>query len=101
MRILTGRSRVATRLGLVASSQPLAGQASAQMLARGGHAGDAAIAANAVMGVVEPEMNGIGGDLFVMISEANGALQGLNAGGWAPMDLTPAELKSKGFTAMP
>ena len=70
MKILSGRSRVATTLGIVAASQPLAAQAGAQILARGGHAVDAAIAANAVMGVVEPEMNGIGGDLFVMVSEA-------------------------------
>ena len=68
MKILVGRSRVATRLGIVAASQPLAAQAGAQILERGGHAVDAAIAANAVMGVVEPEMNGIGGDLFVIVS---------------------------------
>jgi gamma-glutamyltranspeptidase/glutathione hydrolase len=101
MKIPIGRSRVATRLGIVAASQPLAAQAGAQILARGGHAVDAAIAANAVMGVVEPEMNGIGGDLFAMISLTGGALHGLNAGGWAPTGLTPAGLKSKGFTAMP
>jgi gamma-glutamyltranspeptidase/glutathione hydrolase len=101
MKILAGRSRVATNLGIVAASQPLAAQAGAQILARGGHAVDAAIAANAVMGVVEPEMNGIGGDLFVMISEADGALHGLNAGGWAPTGLTPAVLKSQGLAAMP
>jgi gamma-glutamyltranspeptidase / glutathione hydrolase len=101
MKILAGRSQVATRLGIVAASQPLAAQAGAQVLAHGGHAVDAAIAANAVLGVVEPEMNGIGGDLFVMISEANGALHGLNAGGWAATGLTPMELRSKGFTTMP
>jgi len=101
MKILTGRSRVATRLGIVAASQPLAAQAGAQILARGGHAVDAAIAANAVMGVVEPEMNGIGGDLFVIVSEATGALHGLNAGGWAPSGLTPAVLKARGFASMP
>ncbi len=101
MKILAGRSRIATTLGVVAASQPLAAQAGAQILARGGHAVDAAIAANAVMGVVEPDMNGIGGDLFVMVSEADGALHGLNAGGWAPSALTPSVLKSQGFAAMP
>ena len=70
MKILAGRSRVATRLGIVAASQPLAAQAGAQILERGGHAVDAAIATNAVMGVVEPDMNGIGGDLFAMVYEA-------------------------------
>ncbi|MDR1989254.1 MAG: gamma-glutamyltransferase, partial [Acidobacteriaceae bacterium] len=76
MSVTSGRSRVATTRGIVAANQPLAAQAGAQMLARGGHAVDAAIAANAVMGVVEPEMNGIGGDLFAIVSEANGALHG-------------------------
>src|SRR5262249_57257502 len=56
---------------------------------------------NAVMGVVEPEMNGIGGDLFAIVSEAGGALHGLNAGGWAPAALTPDVLKAKGFAEMP
>jgi len=101
MKIRAGRSRVATRLGIVAASQPLAAQAGARILERGGHAVDAAIAANAVMGVVEPEMNGIGGDLFVMIAESNGAIHGLNAGGWAASGLTSGVLKSKGFAEMP
>jgi gamma-glutamyltranspeptidase/glutathione hydrolase len=101
MKILVGRSRVATRLGIVAASQPLAAQAGAQILERGGHAVDAAIAANAVMGVVEPEMNGIGGDLFVIVSEPGGALHGLNSSGWAPSELTPSVLKSMGFAEMP
>ena len=52
--------------GIVATSQTLASQAGAQILARGGSAADAAIAANAVLGVVEPMMNGIGGDLFAI-----------------------------------
>jgi gamma-glutamyltranspeptidase/glutathione hydrolase len=62
---------------------------------------DAAIAANAVMGVVEPEMNGIGGDLFAIVSEANGALHGVNAGGWSPAGLTAAHVRKGGVTAMP
>src|SRR5262252_7763576 len=101
MKIRAGRSRIATRLGIVAASQPLAAQAGAQILERGGHAVDAAIAANAVMGVVEPEMNGIGGDLFVMIAESNGAIHGLNAGGWAATGLTSGGLRARGFSEMP
>ena len=102
MSVVAGRSKVATTHGIVAASQPLAAQAGVQILERGGHAVDAAIAANAVLGVVEPEMNGIGGDLFAIVSEANGsALVGLNAGGWAPAGLTPAALRAKGITQMP
>src|SRR5439155_854969 len=61
MTVVAGRSKIATTLGIVAASQPLAARAGVQILERGGTASDAAIAANAVLGVVEPEMNGIGG----------------------------------------
>src|SRR5262249_28272830 len=72
------------------------------ILERGGHAVDAAIAANAVMGVVEPEMNGIGGDLFAIVSEArDGQVLGLNASGWAPSGLTPSTLRAEGVHGMP
>ena len=70
MDVAAGRSKIATKFGIVAASQPLAARAGVQMLERGGNAIDAAIAANAVMGVVEPYMNGIGGDLFAVISSA-------------------------------
>ena len=100
--IVAGRSKVATKYGIVAASQPLAAQAGVQILERGGNAIDAAIAANAVMGLVEPHYNGIGGDLFAIYYEARtGKLYGLNAGGWAPAGLTPAFLESKGITRMP
>ena len=72
------------------------------MLARGGHAVDAAIAANAVLGVVEPFMNGIGGDLFAMVYESGpDALHGLNASGPAPRGLSPAFLRGEGIDVMP
>ncbi|MGH9467110.1 MAG: gamma-glutamyltransferase [Terriglobales bacterium] len=97
-----GRSMVLSRLGIVAASQTLAAQAGAQILAEGGSAVDAAIAANATLGVVEPMMNGMGGDLFAIVWNAKtGKLTGLNASGWAPQGLTPALLRSKGYTRMP
>lgn len=93
---------VITKLGIVAASQPLASQAGAQILARGGSAADAAIAANAVLGVVEPMMDGMGGDLFAIEWDAKtGKLAGLNSSGWAPEKLTPELLKQKGITHMP
>ena len=101
MSVVVGRSKVVTKQGIVATSQPLASQAGAQVLARGGNAVDAAIAANAVLGVVEPQSNGIGGDLFAIVSEPDGSLHGLNAGGWAPAALAPAGLRAQGFAEMP
>ena len=102
MNVIAGRSKIATTYGIVAASQPLAARAGVQVLERGGHAVDAAIAANAVLGVVEPEMNGIGGDLFAIVFDAASAtLHGLNASGWAPASLTPAFLRSHGVTEMP
>ena len=97
-----GRSMVISRGGIVAAESPLAAQAGATILAHGGNAIDAAVATNAAMGVVEPMMNGIGGDLFAIVYEAKtGKLYGLNASGWAPAKLSIAFLKSKGFSEMP
>src|ERR1700726_1062667 len=96
------RSMVITRYGIVATSHVQASQAGAEILARGGSAADAAIAANAVLGVTEPMMNGIGGDLFALYWDAKtGKLYGLNASGWAPKGLTIAHLKAKDVTSMP
>ena len=97
-----GRSQVITQQGIVATSQALASQAGAQILAQGGSAVDAAIAANAVLGVVEPMMDGIGGDLFVLYWDAKtGELTGLNASGPAPRALSPAFLAKGGIATMP
>ena len=96
------RSMVVTKFGIVATSHTLASQAGAQVLARGGSAVDAAITANAVLGVTEPMMNGIGGDLFAIYWDAkSGKLYGLNSSGWAPQALTLDHLKSKGAKSMP
>ena len=97
-----GRSLVISKYGMVATSQTLASQAGAQVLEAGGNAIDAAIAANAVMGVVEPESDGLGGDLFAIYYEARtGKLYGLNSSGWAPSHLTVDALKAKGLKTMP
>ena len=97
-----GRSVVTTDKGIVATSHYLASQAGAQVLAQGGSAMDAAIAANATLGVTEPMMNGIGGDLFLIYWDAkSGKLYGLNASGWAPRKLTIEFLAQHGITAMP
>jgi gamma-glutamyltranspeptidase/glutathione hydrolase len=96
------RSMVIARYGIVATSHVQASAAGAQILAKGGSAVDAAIAANAVLGVTEPMMNGMGGDLFAIYWEAKtGKLYGLNSSGWAPQGLTIEHLKSKDVTAMP
>jgi gamma-glutamyltranspeptidase/glutathione hydrolase len=99
---VVGRSVVATTLGIVAASQPLAARAGVQILERGGNAIDAAIAANATIGLMEPTGNGIGGDLFILYYDAKtGTLHGLNASGWAPSGLTVDFLTAKGITSMP
>jgi gamma-glutamyltranspeptidase / glutathione hydrolase len=96
------RSMVISQGGIVATSQTLASQAGAQVLARGGSAVDAAIAANAVLGVVEPQSCGMGGDLFAIYQDAKtGKLSAINASGWAPKALTLDALKQMGQTAMP
>src|SRR5882672_328348 len=96
------RSMVISKNGIVASESPLASQAGARILERGGNAVDAAIATNAMMGVVEPMMNGIGGDLFAIIYDAKAnKLYGLNASGWAPKGLTIEFLQKQGLKEMP
>jgi len=96
------RSMVTTKFLIVATSQTLASAAGAHILEMGGNAIDAAIAANAVLGVVEPMSDGLGGDLFAIVYEAKtGKLFGLNASGWAPTGLTIEALERQHIDKMP
>lgn len=91
------RSEVIAQNGMAATSQPLATQVALDILKAGGNAVDAAIAANAVLGLVEPTGNGIGGDLFAIIWDAKTQkLYGLNASGRSPQSLSLDYLKSQG-----
>jgi gamma-glutamyltranspeptidase/glutathione hydrolase len=93
---------VVTRDGIVAAESPLGAQAGATILAQGGNAVDAAVGANAAMGVLEPMMNGMGGDLFAIVYDAKTQkLFGLNGSGWAPARLSAEFLMSKGIAEMP
>lgn len=99
---IQGRSMVISQSGIVASESPLASQAAASILASGGNAVDAAITAHAVMTVVAPMWNGIGGDLFAIVYEAGtGKYHGLNASGWAPAGQSIERLRQNGLAAMP
>lgn len=95
------RSPVIAPHGIAATSQPLASQVAVDVLKSGGSAVDAAIAANAALGLMEPTGNGIGGDLFAIVwdpeggPEGNGKLHGLNASGRAPQMLTLEQLKAE------
>src|ERR1700728_4085511 len=94
-----GRSMVVSKFGIVSTPQFLASQAGAHILEEGGNAIDAAIAANAVMGVVQPYVNGMGGDLFMIYYQAKtGKIYGLNSSGWTPKALSIDYLKSNGVT---
>jgi len=97
-----GRSVVMSKGGIVAAESPLAAQAGVRILDSGGNAVDAAISTNAMMGVVEPMMNGIGGDLFAIVYDAKAnKLYGLNSSGWAPKSLTIDYLHKQGLKEMP
>jgi gamma-glutamyltranspeptidase/glutathione hydrolase len=90
---------IATR-GVVATSQPLAAQAGLRMLLQGGNAVDAAVATAIALTVVEPNVNGIGGDAFALVWDG-GRLHGLNGSGRAPAALTPAVFRRHGLREMP
>ena len=96
------RSIVYSRHGVVATSHALATQAGVRILEKGGSSVDAAIAANAVLSVVEPMMCGPGGDLLLIHRDArSGKLEGLNASGWAPRGLSVQWLREQGHRTMP
>jgi gamma-glutamyltranspeptidase/glutathione hydrolase len=97
-----GRSMVISQYGIVAAEHPIAARAGTAMLESGGSAIDAAVAANAAMGLVAPMMNGIGGDLFAIVYDAKSkTVYGLNASGWAPKALTPDFLAGRNILHMP
>jgi len=88
--------------GIVATSHPLAAHAGVDILKQGGNAIDAAIATNAVMGVVEPMSCGLGGDLFAIVWDAKTRkLYGLNASGRSPYAASIDFFRSKGSTPSP
>jgi len=90
------RSEVLATHGMAATSQPLASQVALDILKRGGTAVDAAIAANAAIGLMEPTGSGVGGDLFAIVWDANSRkLHGLNASGRSPASLTLAQLRAE------
>lgn len=96
------RSQVIAQNGMAASSHPLTTQVALDILKAGGNAIDAAIAANAMEGVVEPHMNGIGGDLFAIVWDAKSKkLYGLNGSGRSPKSLPLAEFQKRGIKHIP
>lgn len=96
------RSEVIARNGMAATSQPLATQVAIDILKNGGSAVDAAIAANAALGLMEPTGCGIGGDLFAIVWDAKTQkLYGLNASGRSPQSLSLEYFKEKGMTSIP
>ena len=100
--LIASRSEVIAVHGMVATSQPLATGVALDILKAGGNAIDAAIAANAMLGLVEPTGNGIGGDLFAIVWDAKSQeLYGLNASGRSPKSLTREYFVEQGMESIP
>src|SRR5690348_16570936 len=96
------RSVVMARHGAIATSQPLATAAGLRVVVSGGNAIDAAVTAAAVLSVVEPTMNGIGGDLFAMVYDPKSrTIHGLNASGRAGTHATLEEFQKRGVKRIP
>jgi gamma-glutamyltranspeptidase/glutathione hydrolase len=101
-KTFTTRSEVIAPHAMAATSQPLATQVALDILKEGGNAVDAAIAANAMLGLVEPTGNGIGGDLFAIVWDAESRkLYGLNASGRSPYSLTLEYFQDQGLESIP
>jgi gamma-glutamyltranspeptidase / glutathione hydrolase len=101
-RMFATRSEVVAPHGMAATSQPLATQIALDILKRGGNAVDAAIAANAAQGLMEPTSCGVGGDLFAIVWWAkDNKLYGLNASGRSPHELTLEHFKKEGLKKIP
>ena len=96
------RSVVMARNGVIATSQPLASAAGLRAMQQGGNAIDAAVTAAAVLSVVEPTMNGVGGDLFAIVYDAKTkTVRALNASGRAPAAATPEEFARRKLDSIP
>ncbi|GMG84772.1 gamma-glutamyltransferase family protein [Paralimibaculum aggregatum] len=97
-----GRSAVYAQNGMAATSHPLGARVAVEMLEAGGNAVDAALAGAVLLGICEPQMTGLGGDLFAIVKPAGSEdLVGLNASGRAPAGLDAAALRARGLSAMP
>ena len=98
----SSRSEVIAPTGMVAASQPLAAQVGIDILKAGGNAIDAAVAVNAMLGLVEPHMNGAGGDLFAIVWDASTKqLYGLNATGRSPYEINRQVFTRQGLDRVP
>ena len=96
------RSMIISKGGVVASESVLASQVGTSILEKGGNAIDAAVATNAMMGLIAPMNDGVGGDLFAIIYDVKTKkLYGMNASGWSPSALTTDYLAGKGIKEMP
>ncbi|MCW8841814.1 MAG: gamma-glutamyltransferase, partial [Rhodobacteraceae bacterium] len=99
---LPGRSAVFAENGMCATSHPLAAATAIDILKRGGNALDAAIAGGVLLGICEPQMTGIGGDCFILISPAGrNDIVAYNGSGRAPGAASAADLRARGLTAVP
>lgn len=99
---LPGRSTVFAKNGMCATSHPLAAKTAIQVLESGGNAVDAATAAALLLGFCEPQMTGLGGDMFALIKPADSEeIIGLNASGRAPAGLSAADIRAAGHDTMP
>ena len=98
---LPGRSPAYGTNGMVASSHPLASETAVQIMHQGGNAIDAAIAASAVLAVVEPAMTGIGGDCFAIVARPGKPLVGINGSGRAPAGIDQQKVIDSGISVIP